>query len=144
MMPAVDTAKAPESESQSGVGIQTEGDMTRGIKFAGQFHGPTEGRDGCVRHFYSSQHSRCRDAEVQIGQHFGCRGAIHDWQLFLWHVVHVEDRRPALDLHDIVSFLQQFNNQLFQSFPIISNSFQSFSIIFNNFQSFSIIFVICN
>lgn len=106
MMAAVYAAQTPQSESQPGVGIQAEGYVPRRIELAGEFHRSAEGGDGRVGHLYAGEHAGRRDAEVQVGEHLRGGRSVQNWKLLLWHVVHVEDRWPALDFDDIVGLLK--------------------------------------
>lgn len=47
-------AEAPESQTQPAVGIQTDGDLTRGIQLTLQFNGATQGTGGCMRHLWQT------------------------------------------------------------------------------------------
>ena len=58
MVAGVDGAQTPESEAESAVGIETQGNMSRRVELALKFHGPAEGSGGGMRHFYSWKKKR--------------------------------------------------------------------------------------
>lgn len=107
MMPAVYTTEAPQGKAEAWVRIQTESDVSGRIQFARQLHGAAQRGDRRMRHLNAREHARRRNAKIQIGQHLRGGRSIHYWQLLLWHVVHIQNQRPAFYVDHVVRLLYE-------------------------------------